>query len=552
MQVKSDAELLREYAAQASEAAFREIVTRHADLVYASALRQARSPELARDIAQTVFADLVRKAPALGQSLAENASLVGWLYRSTRFEAHTQLRDDRRRQARERQAMENFDATPETATEWARVGPVLDEAMADLSDEDREALLLRFFKNHDFRTIGLSLGVSDDTAQKRVSRALERLRAEFHRRGVTTTAVALSTALSANAVSEGPAGLAAALSTAALTGTTIANIATATAIKTIAMTTLQKTIIGATLAAAVGTGIYEARQVSTLRSQVQSLQQQQAPFTEQVQQLTHDRDDATSKLAALRDENERLKRNTTEMLKLRGEVSLLRRQTMNLGEASYGGRMLNEWLQNYDTNRGDLYPEAQNAVRRMGDKSIPTLLKLLREADDPAVSPTPWMVSAAFKVLGQSAKAAVPDLVEILQTARSEWVRAHAADSLMLIGTDARAAIPALITALGDKESALVRNEAVGALNRIGGSPTVIMPILFLGQASRTDRQQRAELPLSPKIRAAQQHRPTTGRRIGSSEAGKPAAPHALAESSFWAISSPNRTASLTAALPSA
>ena len=82
-----------------SNAAFREIVTRHADLVYASALRQARSPELARDIAQTVFSDLVRKAPALAQSLPDTASLVGWLYRSTRFEAHTQMRDERRRQA---------------------------------------------------------------------------------------------------------------------------------------------------------------------------------------------------------------------------------------------------------------------------------------------------------------------------------------------------------------------------------------------------------------------------------------------------------------------
>src|SRR5436309_7058294 len=112
MQAKSDAELLREYAGEANEAAFREIVTRHAGLVYASALRQVRSPELARDIAQTVFTDLVRKALSLGQTLAENASLVGWLYRSTRFAAHTQLRDDRRRHARERQAMENFDATP--------------------------------------------------------------------------------------------------------------------------------------------------------------------------------------------------------------------------------------------------------------------------------------------------------------------------------------------------------------------------------------------------------------------------------------------------------
>jgi len=319
MQEKSDAELLREYADQTNEAAFREIVTRHADLVYASALRQVRSPELARDIAQSVFADLVRKAPSLGQTLAENASLVGWLYRSTRFAAHKQLRNDRRRKVRERQAMENFNSTSETATEWEEIGPVLDEAMADLSDEDREALLLRYFKNHDFRTIGVALGVSDDAAQKRVSRALERLRAEFHRRGVTTTGVALAAAVSANAVTVGPAGLAAALSTAALSGTALTTTATAT--QAIAMTTMQKTLITATIVAAVGVGIYEARQASTLRAKVQTLEQQQAG---QIQQLQRERDEAMAKQAQLQDESARLNRNNSELIRLRGEVTRLR------------------------------------------------------------------------------------------------------------------------------------------------------------------------------------------------------------------------------------
>src|SRR5678816_4361481 len=100
--------------------------------------------------------------------------------------------------------------------------------MADLSDEDREALLLRFFKNHDFRAIGLALGVSDDAAQKRVSRALERLRAAYIRRGVTATAVALSAAVSANAVPAGPADLPASLSTAAFNGTTLTTPTAAT------------------------------------------------------------------------------------------------------------------------------------------------------------------------------------------------------------------------------------------------------------------------------------------------------------------------------------
>src|ERR1022692_517659 len=324
MHEKSDVQLLREYAEQANEAAFREIVNRHAGLVYSSALRQVTSPDLARDVAQSVFTDLARKATSLAGTLTENSSLLGWLYRSTRFTALNQLRDDRRRLARERQVMQHIDPASEIAPDWDQVQPVLDEAMADLSDEDRDALLLRFFKNHDFRAIGTTLGVSDDAAQKRVSRALERLRAHLTNRGVTTTAVALSAELSVNAVPLAPAGLAAALSTNALAGTTLANIAIATTIKTIAMTTLQKTLIAAALTAAIGTGIYEAHQVARLQNQIQTFQQQQAPLGELLQQVRRERDDATNRMAGMVAENSLLKSNPnqTELLKLRGDAAV--------------------------------------------------------------------------------------------------------------------------------------------------------------------------------------------------------------------------------------
>ena len=324
MHEKSDVQLLREYAEQANEAAFREIVNRHAGLVYSSALRQVTSPDLARDVAQSVFTDLARKATSLAGTLTENSSLLGWLYRSTRFTALNQLRDDRRRLARERQVMQHIDPASEIAPDWDQVQPVLDEAMADLSDEDRDALLLRFFKNHDFRAIGTTLGVSDDAAQKRVSRALERLRAHLTNRGVTTTAVALSAELSVNAVPLAPAGLAAALSTNALAGTTLANIAIATTIKTIAMTTLQKTLIAAALTAAIGTGIYEAHQVARLQNQIQTFQQQQAPLGELLQQVRRERDDATNRMAGIVAENSLLKSNPnqTELLKLRGDAAV--------------------------------------------------------------------------------------------------------------------------------------------------------------------------------------------------------------------------------------
>ena len=335
MQDQSDAQLLREYAEHGEEAAFCEIVVRHADLIYSAALRQVVSPDLARDVAQSVFTDLARKARSLAETRAGNASLLGWLYRSTRFAALNQLRDDRRRQARDKQVMEQFDPAPETATDWDRVQPLLDEAMDELGDEDREALLLRYFKNLDFRAIGASLGVSDDAAQKRVSRALEKLRGEFARRGVTTAAVALAAALSANAVAVAPAGLAAAFSTAALAGATIAiaTTTTTTAVKAIAMTTLQKTFIAATLAVVAGTGVYELQQTSRLRDQVQALQQQQAPLTDHTRQLQRERDAATNRLAALSNELALLNTNAAELMRLRRQVTELKALNAKLANA---------------------------------------------------------------------------------------------------------------------------------------------------------------------------------------------------------------------------
>ncbi|HZQ46895.1 MAG TPA: sigma-70 family RNA polymerase sigma factor, partial [Verrucomicrobiae bacterium] len=153
MQEKSDAQLLHDYAGNGQEAAFREIVTRHTDLVYSAALRQVDSPDLAGDIAQSVFVDLARKAKPVGERLAANASVVGWLYRSTRYAALNHLRDSRRRATQERQAMEQLLTNSEPAPDWERICPILDEALAGLSEEDREALLLRYFKNHDFRNV---------------------------------------------------------------------------------------------------------------------------------------------------------------------------------------------------------------------------------------------------------------------------------------------------------------------------------------------------------------------------------------------------------------
>jgi RNA polymerase sigma factor (sigma-70 family) len=326
MQPKSDAQLLREYAESGSESAFTELVTRHTDLVYSAALRQVSSSDLACDVAQNVFTSLARGARPLAGKLNPDVSLAGWLCRCTRNLALNLRRDDFRRHSRERQAMENLHPSPETAPDWDRLCPMLDEAICGLNEADHDALVLRFFKKQDLRSVGLALGVSDDTAQKRVSRALEKLREYLAHHGIATTGTALAMAISANAVQAAPVGLVVMISTAAvLAGTAVSTSTVIAATKTIAMTTLQKTLITATMAVLAGAGIYEAREVGQLRKENQALQQRLTPPAEQIRQLQRELNDATNQLASLRDDQKqrRLQMEHLELLGLRGRVQQL-------------------------------------------------------------------------------------------------------------------------------------------------------------------------------------------------------------------------------------
>ena len=263
----------------------------------------------------------------MGERLAADTSLAGWLHRGTRYAALNHLRDNRRRLTNERQAMNQLLTNAEPSADWEQIRPALDEALDSLDDEDREALLLRYFKNQDFRAVGHALGVSEDAAQKRVSRAVERLREFFSKQNATIGAGGLVVLISANAVQAAPVGLAATISAAAvLAGSAVHTSTIIAATKMIAMTTLQKTLVTATVAVLAGAGIYEAHQASQLRDQVQTLQQQQTPLAERLRQLQQERDDATNQLAGLLAENVRLKSNSkeNELLKLRGEVARLK------------------------------------------------------------------------------------------------------------------------------------------------------------------------------------------------------------------------------------
>ena len=331
----NDLDLLRDFVREQSQDAFTALVQRHLNLVYCAALRQVRSPQLAEEVAQSVFTDLARHAARL----KPNTVLTAWLYQITRRTAIDVVRREARRQLREQIASE-MNAMNATAADWKQIEPLLDEAMHALDDTDRTAVLLRYFENKSLREVGETLGTTDDAARKRVSRAVDQLREFFVKHGLNVGASALAIVISANAVQAAPFGLALTISTAAVVaGATLTTTATATATKAIAMTATQKIIVTTVLAAAVGAGFYEHHQAKASRSQVESLQAQQASLTAEIQQLTQERDDSISQLAAARAtllaESAQRKTDSTELVRLRNEVGLLRGQIV----AVRGGRV---------------------------------------------------------------------------------------------------------------------------------------------------------------------------------------------------------------------
>ncbi|MGH7971202.1 MAG: RNA polymerase sigma factor, partial [Limisphaerales bacterium] len=258
LKMRDDLELLRSYVSDRAEDAFAELVHRHVNLVYSAALRRVRSPQLAEEVAQSTFADLARNA----HRLAPDTILSAWLYQVTRRTAIDIVRREARRQLREQIAIE-MNTMNSTAADWTQIEPLLDDAMPALDDTDRTAVLLRYFENRTLREVGLSLGTTEDAAQKRVARAVERLREYFAKHGATIGVGGLVVVISANAVQAAPVGLAMTLVAAAtLAGTALPTATAITVTKTVAMTTLQKALVTATVVVLTGAGIYQARQAT--------------------------------------------------------------------------------------------------------------------------------------------------------------------------------------------------------------------------------------------------------------------------------------------------
>jgi len=323
--MNDDHRFLEQFVCEQSESAFGELVRRHLDLVYAVALRMVNGDvHLAQDVTQSVFIDLARKAG----SLPTGVVLPGWLHRHTCFTASNAIRKERRLKTREQTALELRALDDGSEPPWTQIAPLIDDGLNHLNTADRHALVLRFLKQQDFRSVGAALGVSEDTAQKRVSRALDKLRGVLAGRGVALSAAVLGSMLAAQTIQAAPAGLAngiisASLAASAKSGTGLS------VLKFMASTKLQTSAAIVLIIASVTTPVVlQQKAMAALGAQTDLLHMQTgrlAELTREQQWLSNSLAAATSDAALVTSSAQR-----NELLRLRGEVSLLTGQLQTL------------------------------------------------------------------------------------------------------------------------------------------------------------------------------------------------------------------------------
>lgn len=310
MQEISDKGLLEQFVREADDAAFGELVRRHCNLVWATAWRITGDPDASRDVTQTVFTLLARKASRLHSRVV----VVGWLHRAARLEAAQHLRRESRRSLREGVAMNAFesDSASLDAQRAADVlEPLLDEALAELPDADRDAIVMRYLSGRSLAEIGSVLGSTEDAAQKRVSRALERLRGWFRKRGVSVGEGMVAAALGHAGAQAAPSGLAAVV--AATAASSAAGVGTAAVLGLSFMNA--KLGLGTLAVLATAGLIWQQVRVGRLEVENEELRARTLVATPPASASA-----STPAVSSRQDEEH------AELLRLRGEVALLRQQ----------------------------------------------------------------------------------------------------------------------------------------------------------------------------------------------------------------------------------
>jgi RNA polymerase sigma factor (sigma-70 family) len=278
----SDSQLLDAFAQARDQAAFAELVRRRIDFVYACALRQVGGDaHRAADLTQDVFIAVARKAAVLSR----HPTLLGWLCTATRFAAVDLIRSEQARKAREQAVSDMHLPSDQCQVDWTQIQPVLDSALAELPDPDRHAVLARFFDHQSFAAIAHDFGVTENAAQKRVDRALDKLRVALSRRRITSTTAALGLVLSSQPLVSAPLGLAAAVTQSAAIAAGISTGAAGLGLVFLLMKKYALGLMGTAAAIGVGTVLVAVRAEDDGRQALAASQKVHATLARELHEL---------------------------------------------------------------------------------------------------------------------------------------------------------------------------------------------------------------------------------------------------------------------------
>ena len=379
----NDLDLLQDYARSGSQSAFTRLVERHLPLVWSTARRQVGDAHLAEDIAQQVFSLLAQKAA----NLSAEVILSGWLYRTTTHLAARALRGEQRRVNREQEAVLAMNDQHADSI-WPRIEPHLDAAMSALDERDRDAIVLRYFENKSLKEVGAALGTNDDAAQKRLSRAVEKLRQSFAQHGQTVTTGSLIAAMGTGAIQPAPAALLALVSASTLTVVPVAT----TTLNLLSWTMLKPALAAVAVIALASTAVIQRNANQSLRAERDTA----------LVNLQHERDNATAAPPAV----VKPAMDDKELLRLRAEVSRLRGTEAELARLKNEIASLHEALARAQTPPAPVpapvesdQAAAQKTRMINNLKQVGLGLRLLANEKTPSVylidgSPSPELTSA--------------------------------------------------------------------------------------------------------------------------------------------------------------
>lgn len=209
--ILDDRELLERWVSQRDAEAFKSLAKRYADMVFATSRRILRNDTDAEDVVQECFATLIRSG-------SKPASYLGpWLHRVATNTSLKRLRAERRRRTREDSYTREQSPSPDSTLDDALA--LVDQAIAELPEKQRLAIVAYFLEDKTHETIAEAMGITRPGVAYRIQKGIESVRKSLKRSGAIISVAALSTALSEQTAVAAPHSLNAALGKLALGGT---------------------------------------------------------------------------------------------------------------------------------------------------------------------------------------------------------------------------------------------------------------------------------------------------------------------------------------------